>query len=295
MPAAMICGNRMVRMRVPGPILRRAVPAALAVTLTLGAAGASCGGGGAAPGASPVTPLPTGDPPPSARAELAAHAAAAQDLVGVSVYRLATPGRADRTVLVVRATDGSWRVDVPGGALGGAADVSIVATSNGQFQCALATPPARGECVPVPAGGLAAATDPRVQHVFTDWLEVLTDRSAAVAVAHAKQPPSGVAGRCFTVQPSSASLLAPLDAGTYCFEPDGTLTGAQLELGMLTLTGADRTAPPSVDLPGPVVPGGQPLPTASPTPPPAPPPGLNPTPSPDPSPRTSPAGPDGPG
>lgn len=283
----------MVHMRVPDPSPRRAVPTAVAATviLALGPAVAGCGGGGAAPGAPPVTPLPTGlptgDPPRSARAELAAHAAAAQDLAGVSVYTLAAAGRPDRSILVVRATDGSWRVDVPGGALGGTADVSIVATPDGQFQCALAAPPARGECVPVPADGLTGATDPRVQHVFTDWLEVLTDRSAAVAVAHA-DPPAGVAGRCFAVQPSSASLLAPLDAGTYCFEPDGTLTGAELELGTLTLTGADRTAPPSVDLPGPVVPGGEPLPTASPTPPP----GSTPSPGPTPSPSTSPAGPD---
>lgn len=240
-------------MRIP-----RLLP--LAVGLALAGSGTGCGTGGGLP-----APADTGSlaAPASARAELAARAAAAQDLVGVTLYTLTTAGRQDRTVMVVRAADGGWRVDIPGGALGGTVDISIVATAGERYQCRLATPPERGGCVPV--SELAAAADPRVQHLFTDWLEVLTDRSAAVAVS-AAAPPAGVGGRCFAVQPSSASLVAPLDAGVYCFDTDGTLTGAQLELGQLTLIGTDRTPPPSVDLPGPVVAAGQPLPTASPTP-----------------------------
>lgn len=261
--------------------------------LLLSVALAGCGGDGGPPGASPG---PSGgpDPTPAARADLAARAAAAQDLVGVALYAFGRPGvepsaspaAGDRTIMVVRAADGSWRVDVPGGALGGTVDVSIVTTADGMFHCTLARPPEPGGCVPVEP--LPAAADPRVQHVFTDWLDVLTDRSAAVAVAHAPVPDGlpggggadgagGEDGRCFAVQPSSASLLAPLDGGVYCYRPDGTLTAARLGLGDLTLVSADPVAPPAVELPGPVVPGGDPLPTASPTPSPTP----SPTGSPD--------------
>jgi hypothetical protein len=232
----------------------------LLLTLALASALAGCGTGGAAPRSSPPAPEPA--PTPAARAELAARAAAAQDLVAVSFYALRPPGGdEDRTVMVVRAADRSWRVDIPGGGLGGTADVSIAATGDGLFHCGPAG------CVRVDE--LTPEVDPRVQHVFTDWLDVLTDRSAAVSVS-AAEPPDGVTGGdCFAVEPSAASLVAPLDAGVYCYQVDGTLTGAVLELGSLTLTGAGQAAPPSIDLPGPVI-AGEPVPTASPTPSPTP-------------------------
>ena len=263
-PAGPAGGTRIVAMQLPRAGIRPAL--GLALGLALAGAGAAGCGGGRAPAATPSAEPPPLPPTPAARAELAARAAAAQDLVGVAAYTLATPGRPERTILVVRATDGSWRVDIPGGALGGAADVSLVSTPAGRFHCALAIAPEAGRCVPVDE--LRPEVDPRVQHVFTDWLGVLTDRSAAVAVAAAPAPP-GIGGRCFAVQPSAASLVAPLDAGVYCFDQDGTLTGAQLELGELTLAGSPGAAPPTIDLPAPVA-GGQPLPTAAPTPPPTP-------------------------
>jgi hypothetical protein len=239
----------MASMRVPRLILPLA-----AATL------AGCAGGGG-----PPPPLPPADPPPAARAELAARAAAAQDLVGTGVYTLIPPGGAARTIRVIRAADGGWRVDIPGGALGGTVDVSIANTGGETYQCALGLPPVG----PPPLGTgcvradpLAPEVDPRVQHLFTDWLEVLTDRSAAVAITAGPVLP-GVSGECYTVQPSAASLEAPLAAGVYCFETDGTLTGARLDLGELTLTGTDPVAPRSVELPAAVV-RGQPLPTASP-------------------------------
>src|SRR5688500_12547180 len=52
-----------------------------------------------------------------AAASLAAKAAAAQDRRYMALYTLDTPGRDQRTVVVTVATDGTWRVDVPGGAL----------------------------------------------------------------------------------------------------------------------------------------------------------------------------------
>src|SRR5437667_158506 len=83
-----------------------------------------------------------------------------------------TKGRPARTVAVTVATDGSWLVTVPGGALGGTADIAIAGTKNGLYQCALAPP---GGCVRVagPDGAVPTRNDPRVHHLFTDWLGAL--------------------------------------------------------------------------------------------------------------------------
>jgi hypothetical protein len=236
------------------------------VALIAAVALAGCGSN-PVPGSAPTSSAPP--PTPAARAELAGRAAAAQDLAAVNFYTL-VPG--ERTVMVVRATDGSWRVDIPGGALGGTVDVSMVSTGGGLYHC-------------VPTGCVAAdeltpEADPRVHHVFTDWLEILTDRSAALSVSTAPVP-QGVVGDCFGVQPSAASLVPPVDAGVYCYQVDGTLTGAELGFGTLRLTGPAGPAPPTVALTAPVVPG-DPPPTASPSP--------SPTPSPGPSPSATPSG-----
>jgi hypothetical protein len=219
--------------------------------------------GAAAPSASAVPTEPT-----EARDVLAARAAAAKDRRMVAFYTLSTTDRADRTVTVTRAVDGGWRVDIPGGALDGTADVAVARTREGLFQCELpsAQRPVGPSCVRVsgPKGRLAAAADPRVQHVFVDWLDVLTDRGAAIAVT-ATRPLPGVRGSCFSVETNAASLAAPLDVGIYCYDRDGTLTGARLGFGTLMLAGAPAAAPPAVTLPGPVV-GGEPLPMVSPTP-----------------------------
>jgi hypothetical protein len=69
--------------------------------------------------------------------------------------------------------------------------------------------------------------------------------------------------------------VPPVDAGLYCYQADGTLTGAELGFGALRLAGPGGPAPPSAALPGPVVPG-EPPPTASPSPPPTPSPSITP-------------------
>lgn len=256
----------------------------------------------AACAADPATaPAPDTDVPAaltSARDQLAALAAAAQDRRLTARYILSTGDAPDRTVEVTRATDGTWRVDIPRGALGGTADVSVARTREGLFQCALApaqppvdpaeqwspTAPAPdgtdaaadgaepGSAAPLsgpacvlvadPDGRLPGGVDPRVQLPFTDWLAVLTDRRAPLAVS-TSTPPPGVRGSCFAVESTSASLTAPLDVGVYCFEADGTLTGARLGLGDLALAGAPAPPPPTVTLPGPVV-AGEPLSMAAP-------------------------------
>jgi hypothetical protein len=230
---------------------------------------AGCGGGqapastGSSATASPVPTTPTG-----ARAQLAARAAAAQDRHLVAFYRLTSTDQPVRTVSVTRAVDGTWRVDIPGGALGGTADVSVAATHDGLYQCAMpsAGHPDPVSCVRVAAanGHLKAANDPRVQHPFTDWLDVLTDRQAALAVSTAKSL-AGAGGSCYSVESNSASLSAPLDLGIYCYAPDGTLTGAALGFGTLVLTGTPTAGPATVSLPGPVA-AGAPLSMQTPSP-----------------------------
>jgi hypothetical protein len=220
-----------------------------------------------------ATAAPTGAP--DARVQLAGLAAAAQDRKVTALYTWSAPGRTDRTVVLTTAADGSWRVDVPLGALGGTADVSMAQTAEGLFQCALpsAERPVQPVCVRVadPDGVVDRGVDPRVQHPLTDWREVLTDRTAPLSVSTA-QPLAGASGACFSVETTTASVNAPLDAGIYCYAPDGTLTGAKVSFGTLMLAGAPSAAPPTITLPGPVVaqePLGMaapPTPTATPSP-----------------------------
>ncbi|HEX2771544.1 MAG TPA: hypothetical protein VHN18_03835, partial [Micromonosporaceae bacterium] len=93
-------------------------------------------------------PEPVFQPEPApAREQLAALAAAAQDRRFTARYTLTTADRPARTVEVTRAVDGTWRVDVPRGALGGTADVAVARTTGGLYQCTLgpslpAAPPA---------------------------------------------------------------------------------------------------------------------------------------------------------
>lgn len=221
-------------------------------------------------GTQPPAPTPT-DPGSvavdAARDELAALAAAAQDRHMVAQYVYSRPGQPDRTIAFTSANDGSWRVDVPGGALGGAADVSMAATADGLFQCALpsAGRPEPSSCVRLGErdDAIPRRSDPRVQHPLTDWLGVLTDRRAPLAVAPANAP-EGLTGACYSVDSTSASLNAPLDVGIYCYDPDGTPTGVRTGVGTLRLAAPPGPAPATVQLAGPVVIDRDPLDTAAP-------------------------------
>jgi hypothetical protein len=226
----------------------------------MGALAMGCTGPGQ-PESGPTTAPPTG--PLDARTRLAGLAAAAKDHRFVAGYTLTQPGRAARTVTTTIATDGTWRIDVPGGALGGAVDVSVVGARDGVYQCV------RGSATScVRAGGaLPASADPRVQHVFTDWLNVLTDRQAALSVA-ASPALTGTKGSCFSVEPTAVSMIVPVDAGIYCYAADGMLTAARVGFGSLVLATAVNPAPATVTLPGPVV-AGAPVQTAAPPPPPS--------------------------
>ena len=220
----------------------------------------------------PTPPSVTADPvlagADGARDELAALAAAALDRHLTAQYTLSTGDGPARTIVVTSANDGSWRVDVPAWGLGGTVDVSLAATPDGLFQCALpsagrAEPPS---CVRLgdPDDTVPRRLDPRVQHPFTDWLEVLTDQRAPLAVSPAA-PPAGVSGECYSVESTSASLNAPLDVGIYCYEQDGTPTLVRAALGTLKLAGPPGPAPATVPLAGPVV-DGDPIGRAAPSP-----------------------------
>ncbi|MGC4866629.1 hypothetical protein ACLQ3B_14495 [Micromonospora sp. DT53] len=214
---------------------------------------------------------PPADPGPvdvdAARDELAALAAAAQDRHLVAQYVYSQTGKPDRTVVFTSANDGSWRVDVPGGALGGTADVSMADTADGLFQCALPSAGHAESASCVRLGdrddAIPRRSDPRVQHPLTDWLDVLTDRRAPLAVAPAEAP-EGLTGTCYSVDSTSASLNAPLDVGIYCYDGDGTPTGVRTGAGTLRLAAPPGPAPATVQLAGPVVVDREPLDTAAP-------------------------------
>jgi len=206
-----------------------------------------------------ATAVPTA--PTAPWGQLAARVAAARDNRFVATYSLQKPGRPARTVSVTIAADGSWLVVVPGGALGGTADVAVAQTRAGLFDC---TTSGSVNCFRVGDAGatLPARSDPRIEHLFTDWLLTLSDRDAAISVDPAP-PPAGAHGSCFSVGPDSAALAMPVDAGIYCFDDKGTLTAAAVTAGTLMLVSGPVAAPPTVTLPGPVVPG-TPLATAAP-------------------------------
>lgn len=222
--------------------------------------------GGNPPPTDPAATTPPATAPVAASQQLAARAAAAKDRHYTARYRLTGRSQPARTVEVTVASDGTWRVDVPGGALGGAKAVAIVAVRTGVYQCVLG---AAGGCVKVaaPRGAVPAAYDPRIQHLFTRWLDVFVDRGAALSVTIAK-PPNGTGGTCYSVEPTAASLTSPVDPGLYCFAADGTVTGARFGGISMVLVGTPGPPPPSVTLPEPVVrrPAAG---TAAPPPPPA--------------------------
>ncbi len=231
--------------------------------------------GDPAPATEPPPPAPSASAPVgggAARVELAARAALAQDHRFAALYPYdAKDGQPARSVVATVAVDGSWRVDIPGGALGGTADVAVVQTGEGVFQCALpsATNPISPGCVRVadPGKRMPRDYDPKVHRVFRQWLNVFTDRQAALSVMPAAPLP-GSQGSCFSIDSISASLKAPVDVGIYCYADNGLLTAVRVAFGTLTLASV-AAAPDRIDLPGPVV-GGEPLGLKSPPPPPPP-------------------------
>ncbi|WP_309238198.1 hypothetical protein [Actinoplanes aureus] len=219
------------------------------------------------PEAAPPSASPQAEPAADARDALAGLAALGQDLKYAALYTLDVGDGAPRNVIATVAKDGSWRVDIPNGALGGTTGVSVVRNANGVYQCTLSTPtnPVASVCVRVADKGerVPRKYDPKVQRLFRQWLSVFTDRQAALAVS-AVQPLPGAQGSCYAVDSVSASLDAPVDVGIYCYSPEGLLTAARVEFGVLKLVN-QVDGPDTVPLPGPEV-AGQPMGMNSPPP-----------------------------
>ncbi|HEY7223060.1 MAG TPA: hypothetical protein VH561_05515 [Micromonosporaceae bacterium] len=208
----------------------------------------------------PVVPNPSIDTREGDRDRLAGLAAAAKDRRYVATYQLSSVDRPNRTVTAAFATDGSWVVAIPGGALSGLADIAIYHSGATLDQCLLGptagTAGSRPDLGPLTPAcfvvtSLAPANDPRVEHVFTDWIDRFIDRASALAVAGTVQ--TGIAGSCFSVESNSTALAPPVDPGVYCYTDDGTLTYVRAGFGTLLLAGTVSAAPPSVALPAPVV------------------------------------------
>jgi hypothetical protein len=213
-------------------------------------------------GAPETVPLPASAGPSQAAAgdardSLAAKAALAMDKAYAALYSLDDGNGQPRNVVATVGRDGTWRVDVSGGALGGTADVTIASTAAGVFQCTLGSQsnPITSTCVKVakPGKPVPDAYDPKVQRLFRQWLPVFTDRQAALAVTQV-QPLAGAKGSCFSIDSISASLADPVDIGVYCYADDGVLTAARVGFGVLKIM-SQVEGPATVPLPGPEVAG----------------------------------------
>lgn len=213
--------------------------------------------------------LPSEGPAPQTPAErLIGLVAAAKDKRYAASYLLRVKGRADRTVSVQLARDGGWRVDVPGGAHGGRREVTLAGTAQGVFQCTT------DACVRIArrASRIPARYDPKVEHPFTDWLDVLSDARAPLSVE--KDPKfKAPGGECFAVESNAAALTPAMDPGTYCFNTEGVLTAARFSGRLLLLVGKPDGPPRSVRLPAPIT-AAAPLGTS---PPPSPSPSTSPS------------------
>ena len=230
----------------------RFAPAALlALAVTAGCSGA--------PDPQPTpTPSAVGDDTPDSRSELIARATLAQDKAYAALYTLTEDdnGRQHNVVATIGA-DGTWRVDVSHAMLGDTADVSIVSTAAGVFQCTVSSPtnPTTPSCVRVAAPGKKVPKDysPQVERLFRQWLPIFTDRQSALAVTEV-DPLAGAQGTCFSIDSIAASIKAPVDVGIYCYAQDGVLTAARVDFGELKLV-SQVAGPATVPLPGPVGPG----------------------------------------
>ena len=187
-------------------------------------------------------------------------------------------------MLVSIANDDSWRVDVPGGALSGGANVSIVSNQTGVYQCLLggpatnvAPPPtpaaspgaspspsrprrlpfyASPACVKAAAAGksLPKRADPVLEHIFTDWLDVMIDRNSPILVFQAA-PVAQLDGRLLFDRAELGIPCAADERRDLLLRPDGTLTAAAIAHNRLTIVGTPGAAPPTNPLPGGLITG----------------------------------------
>lgn len=218
----------------------------------------ACGSDAAPTPAASTSNAPAAAAAVGPRGELARRVAVAKDRRFTASYSWTGSG-SQRTVTVTLATDGTWRVDIPGGAQNGRTTVSMVGRADGVYQCS-----AGGGCVRVAraAGTVPSGVDPKVHHPFTDWAATLADPAAALSVTTAPLL-QNVQGACFSVEPTTVSIAPPIEPGIFCYGDDGMPTGFKTKFGTLTLVGAPGPAPATADLAGPVS-NGAPLNTSAP-------------------------------
>jgi hypothetical protein len=181
------------------PVSRR-ITARTAASTAIGAvvcaaALAGCGGGHPPSLVDPPASSPAVTTPADPAGQLAGLAAAAHDRRYVAAYTLARPGAATRSVVADLATDGTWSVNVAGGALGGGGNVTIVGLKNGTYQCLLSGP------------ATTAATP-------TPTVPTAMPSAATSAPAGASASASGTASRKASGSPSASTLPSPSPSPT---------------------------------------------------------------------------------
>ena len=214
-----------------------------------------CGGTASGPpGAEPsVAPHPSGGETPvigslEAENDLVVRAAAAVDRHFTADYTLTRDSGDPVTVAVSLAGDGTWQIDIPGGASGGKADVTMVYNRQGYYQCVDAK---KTSCMDVTDDdGIDRRYDPLVPHLFSDWLTMLRDRKLAVSIAYTKRLHGlDKTSSCYSLRHNSIEVGVPVPEGVYCLRADGTITGAHASFGTLLLTGDPAAAPEHITLP----------------------------------------------
>lgn len=186
-----------------------------------------------------------------AASELAGRAAAAKDKHYTAEYKLTRGNKKDAepvTVKVAVATDGTWRIDIPGGAEGGKSDVTLAWNRQGYYQC---TDKKESTCISIAdaADDVPKKYDPVIQHVFTDWLDILLNHNAPLSTAFTKALPGAAKGTCYSLKRNSVNVAAPLPTSVYCVTADGTITAVRSSFGRLELASKLRDASPNTTLP----------------------------------------------
>lgn len=163
----------------------------------------------------------------------------------------AHPGRA----YLVRTPNG-YRFELATGTGTTARRAMLIRTTAGTVSCTVVPKPVTCLKVAGPGKGVPAVFDAGLQHVFSDYLVLLSRGGPAYTVTDAL-PGSG-GGQCFDValaaSPAPAGAVA---AGTYCFDPDGVPTRVTYPSGSLVLL-ARGPAPTAKDFVPPTTP--KPLP-----------------------------------
>jgi hypothetical protein len=137
---------------------RRHGAAVIAITLALALSACTTGHPPTLVDSTPTGVVPTSPIDPAG--QLAGLAAAAHDRKYVAAYTIGGTGH--RTLLASLATDGTWQVDVDGGALSGGANVALIGLKTGTYQCLLGGPAttAPGSIPPAPSPSPSASSSP---------------------------------------------------------------------------------------------------------------------------------------